>query len=153
MAGAVGGGGGVGIGGLGGAAGAASGQGGRGLSGSGGANAGDAGVDVAPTDGNADLQQCDNMDLICSSYCSFLRSACKDNDSQFPGADQAARDDACTLACYTTPTWSCGSPSDMTGNTLYCRYNRAKAARSSIDAGVSPSVQCQQAGPQSTVCI
>jgi hypothetical protein len=92
------------------------------------------------------------MSPVCSTYCTLMAADCTGANAQFPGADQATQNANCTNTCFNMPAWSCGSPGDTTGNTLFCRYTQVLAARMSVDAGASPGPDCLQAGPNSTVC-
>jgi hypothetical protein len=76
---------------------------------------------------------------ICDGYCGAITAVCTGANAQF------ATMQACLTAC-TLPTWSCGEPGDMTGNTVFCRLGHAALASG------DPAANCAKAGPQSTTC-
>jgi hypothetical protein len=92
------------------------------------------------------------MSQVCSGYCTLMGADCTGANAQFQGADQLAQNNNCINTCFTMPAWSCGSSTDTTGNTLFCRYNQVLAAHMSVAAGTSPATYCLGAGPSSTVC-
>lgn len=87
--------------------------------------------------------------MACGRYCNALRMACTGANSQYPGADQNAQNEACLAAC---PTWTCGQAGDSTGNTLHCRRTNAIAAGEAIGMPEKLMELCNAAGPNSTVC-
>ncbi|HMC95427.1 MAG TPA: hypothetical protein VKO16_11720, partial [Polyangia bacterium] len=86
------------------------------------------------------------------AYCTLMAADCTGSNVQFPGADEATQNVNCINTCFNMPVWSCGSSTDTTGNTLFCRYKQVLEARMSVEAGTSPATYCLGAGPSSTVC-
>ncbi len=105
---------------------------------------GDVGSDGSNQDAGSTPMPCAQdgppIELVCNGYCTNLNTACTAANMQF--ASFAACVDACTA-----PTWSCGTPTDPTGNTIFCRINHAMAATA------APDTECAQAGPSSASCI
>jgi hypothetical protein len=75
---------------------------------------------------------------ICDAYCGAVTATCTGGNAQF-----ATMQD-CLTACN-LPTWSCGEPGDMTGNTVFCRLENVGLA------GADPTA-CAGTGPNSSVC-
>ena len=77
---------------------------------------------------------------VCFSYCDGVGRFCTGADKQYQTADEC-------LALCNGPTWACGNPSDLTGNSLYCRMTHT------IFAGLgAAAARCPNAGPNSPAC-
>jgi hypothetical protein len=76
-------------------------------------------------------------------YCNSINFDCKGSNSQF------ASYEICYAACV-LPTWSCGTPTDTSGNTIWCRINHVYAAE---DHPSTAAVECPLGGPTSTGCL
>jgi hypothetical protein len=114
-------------------------------------------ADATPSDASADvgsggtitpcrLQDGLTLANVCSMYCSALAIACKNGDGG--SNSQFASYQACSDAC-TAPTWSCGTPDDMAGNSVWCRTNFAFDIE---DDPTQASTKCSLAGPNSSAC-
>jgi hypothetical protein len=79
------------------------------------------------------------LETACSAYCTNISRYCRTSNAQFASGDD------CEEVCN-RPTWSCGTPDDLTGNTVFCR--NSYAARAMMD----PDTNCPQAGPDSDHC-
>jgi hypothetical protein len=75
---------------------------------------------------------------ICDAYCGAVTTTCTGPNAQF-----ATMQD-CLTACN-LPTWSCGEPGEMTGNSVFCRLGNAALASADAKA-------CAGAGPNSSIC-
>lgn len=111
---------------------------------------------LLPTDGAAEtvadapvemaLTPCPNdgppLEVLCNAYCSMLDAVCTGSDQQYDSIEMCA--DICMA-----PTWSCGTMTDTTGNTLFCRANHA---RNAADSPADAATECPLAGRNSTAC-
>jgi hypothetical protein len=80
-----------------------------------------------------------SLPAACSAYCSNVTRYCVGSDTQFPSAE------ACQAACN-RPTWSCGTPGEDSGDTVFCRNSYAGRAMT------DPTTNCPEAGPNSDKC-
>jgi hypothetical protein len=81
-----------------------------------------------------------SREMLCTSYCNGMGRFCAGASAQYGG------DDACRAACN-APTWACGSPRDVTGNSVFCRVAHMALAGVGLAAR-----ECPNAGPSSPTC-
>jgi hypothetical protein len=77
---------------------------------------------------------------VCVSYCDGIGRFCGGANTQFRNADE------CRAACN-APTWPCGQPGAVAGNSLFCRMSHV------VLAGIgAAATECPNAGPSSPAC-
>jgi hypothetical protein len=87
-----------------------------------------------------------SLQLACGSYCNSVTAACT-NSGGVDNRQYASKQD-CLDLCQ-KPTWNCGTPDDITGNSIWCRTNFSYNIE---DDPSLAATDCPKAGPNSTAC-
>jgi hypothetical protein len=79
--------------------------------------------------------------VTAAEMCTAVANACSAANAQWPGADAAAMNTACTADATTRYKWTAGARDAQSGNTLACRLWHAG------QAATNAAVHCPHAGP------